>query len=149
MMKNFIILIVSIFAFTSCSNDDDEITHSHFIGEWNLVRTTGQFEGSESTGAEMEWQESYTLRADGTFTKTRLRDNETSVTGGTYTVHNDGDWHPGIAHISMVYEAPNNLIATCYSDKLQEELYFETDELMVSTWKQCDGLGLEYAKKEN
>ena len=148
-MKVFLTLIVSILVFTSCNKDDDEITDSNFIGEWDLVRTTGQFEGSERKGAEMEWQESYTLRADGTFTKERVRDNETSVAEGTYMVHHEGDWQPGIAHISMVYEFENNIIATCYSDKLQEELYFETDELMISTWKQCDGLGLEYIKKEN
>lgn len=148
-MKNLAFLVLSLFILSSCSSDNDEIVKSKFLGEWELIRTTGQFEGSERTGAEMEWQETYILRENGTFSKTRIRDNETDVAEGTFIIHDEDYTHgqSGIAHISMVYTSENNLVATCYSDKLQEELIFITDELMESTWEQCDGLGLEYAKK--
>lgn len=145
-MKNLAILTASIFILFSCSKDD-EIADNQFLGEWELIRTTGQFEGSERTGEEMEWQESYTLRANGTFTKKRVRDDETSVAEGTFIVDLEPDSNSGIAHIAMVYGSENNLVANCFSDKLQEDLFFETEELMVGTWEQCDGLGLEYAKK--
>lgn len=149
-MKNPAILVILIFILSSCSKDD-EIAENEFLGEWELVKTTGQFSGSERTGAEMDWQESYILRPNGTFTKKRVRENETYLAGGTYIIHHEENTYgqSGIASISMVYGFDNQIIATCYSDKLQEELYFSSDQLMESTWKQCDRLGLEYSKKEN
>jgi hypothetical protein len=150
-MKKFLILALSIFWITSCSSDDDTITENNFLGEWELVKMTSSFGDEANTGAEMEWQESYVLKADGTFTKTRVRDNQTSVAQGTFTIDEDTDTFglPAIALITMVYESANDIIATCYSDKLHEELYFETQDSMISTYEQCDGLGLEYAKKED
>lgn len=145
-MKKFAILAVSYFIFISCTTDD-EITQSELLGEWELVRTTTPFEGSESTGEEMEWQESYTLRADNTFTKERVENDEMFVAEGTFVLHHEPYGNVGTAHVTMSYESENNLIASCYSSQLQEKLYFESEELMVSTWNQCDGLGLEYAKK--
>lgn len=96
----------------------------------------------------MEWQESYTFGTDGTSTKKRVRDDETSVSEGTFVLHHEPYGNPGTALISLVYEFEDNLIASCYSSQLQEKLYFESEEFMVSTWEQCDGLGLEYVKKD-
>lgn len=146
-MKKLVILSILVFIITSCTKDD-EITDSSFLGEWKLVKTTAPFDNSERTGMEMEWQESYTLREDGTFTKTRVRDNETLVAEGTFIIHQEPYHTSGIAHIIIVYESENNIIATCYSDKIQEDLYFQTKNVMKSTWQHCDGLGLKYAKKQ-
>ena len=146
MMKKFAILAVSIFIFTSCSTDD-EITERDLPGEWQLVRTTTP-SGDSERGAEMDWQESYFLRADGTFTKERVWDGETSAAEGAFILHDEPYGNAGTAHISMVYESQNDLIASCYTSQLKEKLYFESDELMVSSWEHCDGLGLEYAKKD-
>src|SRR5690606_33190757 len=103
-------------------------------GEWKLVRTSAL--GMVQTGAEMEWQETYLLRADGTFKKTRVRDGETLTAEGTYNIENvvpiQGD--EIVARIAMVYPEANPIIATCYSDKLEEDLFFRTEDLMVSNW---------------
>lgn len=149
-MKKFSFLLISMFILASCSNDDDnEIIDPAFLGEWELVRTTGQFEGSERTGEDMEWQESYTLRADGTFTKRRVRDGETTVAEGTYIINDDPQTISAhaIVHLTMVYQTENTIIATCYSDQLKEELYFPSKDLLKNTYHYCDGLELDYIKK--
>lgn len=145
-MKKLVILPLLFLIITSCTKEE-EITDRSFLGEWKLEKTIASFDSSERTGAAMEWQESYTLREDGTFTKTRVRDNETLVAEGTFTIHNEPYHNSGIAHIAIVYESENNIIATCYSDKFQEDLYFQTKDKMIGTWEHCDGLGLEYSKK--
>ncbi|GHA40376.1 hypothetical protein GCM10007103_22320 [Salinimicrobium marinum] len=148
MMKKFLFLAISIFIITSCNTDDDTPTETNFTGEWELVKTTSSIGDETKTGAEMEWQESYVLKADSTFTKTRVRDNKTSVAQGTFTINDNTEFYglPAIASITMIYESENDIIATCYSDKLHEELYFDAKDVMISTYEQCDGLGLEYAR---
>ncbi len=86
-MKKFLILAVFIFVITSCDSDDDNPPETNYRGEWELVKTTSPIGGEAKTGAEMEWQESYALKADSTFTKTRVRDNKTSVAQGTFTIN--------------------------------------------------------------
>lgn len=152
-MYKFAIFAVSILFFTSCTSDveipQQPLTESDILGEWQLVRTFGQVPNSERTGDEMYWQESYTLRADGTFTKRRVQDGETFVAEGSFILENvnHSDGQPDHVHISMVYPSQNPLIGSCYSNSLKEELWFRTEEVLASTWHQCDGPGLEYEKK--
>lgn len=146
-MKKLLFISALFLLLTSCSADDD-IKDISFTGEWKLVRTSAL--GMVQTGAEMEWQETYILRADGTFKKTRVRDGETITAEGTYRIENVVPTQDReiIARIAMVYPEGNPIIATCYSDKLEEDLFFRTEDLMVSNWQACDGLGLEYQRKK-
>lgn len=147
-MKKLLFIPVLFLLFTSCSTDAD-INETSFLGEWKLVRTSAL--GMVQTGDDMEWQETYTLSADGTFKKTRVRDGETITAEGTYNIENVVPSHQGgeiIARITMVYPEANAIIASCYSDKWEENLFFRTEDLMVSNWQACDGLGLEYQRKK-
>lgn len=153
-MYKLAILAVSLLFLNSCTSDveipNQQLTESDIMGEWHLVRTFGQIPNSERIGNEMHWQEFYTLRADGTFTKKRVQDGETFFAEGTYIL-NDYENAEGQSNdflISMIYPSENALIGSCYMGSLKEELWFRTEEIMASTWHHCDGPGLEYEKKE-
>jgi hypothetical protein len=68
MNKLFLFLIACTLA--SCSKEFDS---DKFPQEWKLITmTTNQMiNPTVITGADMEWQETYTLKSDGTFTKSR------------------------------------------------------------------------------
>jgi hypothetical protein len=66
-IKFLALLIVAILC--SCSNDDDCVTQTTLEGDWNLVRMSGSIPDSETTGSDMEWQESYRFFEDGNFLK--------------------------------------------------------------------------------
>lgn len=144
-MYKFLFLAVSLLFLTSCTSDveipQQQLTEDDILGEWQLVRTFGQTPNSERTGDEMHWQESYTLRADGTFSKKRVLDGETFVAEGTYVLnyYENADGQSNDLLISLIYPSENALIGSCYIGSLKEELWFRTQELLVSTWHQFDG----------
>ena len=64
-MKKITALLVCIVLLLSCSSDDDYgLESTQFVyaeQQWTLVKMTGSFQNSETTGSEMEWQEYYTF----------------------------------------------------------------------------------------
>ncbi|RAV28091.1 lipocalin-like domain-containing protein [Sinomicrobium soli] len=83
-MKN-LILIISVFLFVSCSNDDDAATpRQQITGTWTLA------EAKVGTGAPGKWEPvsegySYTFGSDGTFSSDRF----SGCTAGTYVLSED------------------------------------------------------------
>ncbi len=142
MKKLYVILLLSIPLF-SCSSDSDETTtqQADYSGTWNLVQMTGNVPNSETTGADMEWQERYTFKADGTFLKTREREEITTIASGTYEFKESANQNM----IELTYTEESTIIGSCYSDK-KEELYTHTNSILFSTWEYCDGPGLKYMK---
>jgi hypothetical protein len=69
-MRKIIILFLFLATLLSCSNNDVS-TSKDYQGKWQLTQMTGRTANSETTGSNMEWQESYLLNADGTFKKSR------------------------------------------------------------------------------
>lgn len=151
-MKKIITLSVLLCIFYSCSIETDPLPDLVPQGTWKLVRTHGQVPNSERTGAQMEFQETYQLLEDRTFVKKREQDGITTQASGTYILDEEGFSSSGetaIWFIKMIYEEQNNLIASCTSSQLEEDLYFTMDHRLISTHHQCDGLGLEYMKIKN
>ena len=143
-----LLTILFIAPFLSCSIETDEPVVPNIVGEWVLVQTWGQFRGSEQTGAEMPFQETYQFNEDGSFVKTRVRDGEELEARGTYhlpetgwTVHGEAI----IAFIEVEHESENPLLANCTST-LTEHLYLTTSGKLKSTHEACDGLGVLYEK---
>ncbi|TLP82648.1 hypothetical protein [Maribacter sp. ACAM166] len=83
----FALLIVTIL---SCSYPDDfGLESTEFVyaeQKWGLIKMTGSFVGSESTGDEMDCQESYLFTPNGTFIKSRIRDEVVTECNGTFEV---------------------------------------------------------------
>lgn len=107
---------------------------------WQLVRMSGSFANSATTGADMDWQESYALTAEGTFTKTRQEEGVEIQAVGTYQVVELSDG----PYFEFTYNERSTLIGNCTGD-LTELLAFRENTL-YGTWQACDGPGLEYKK---
>ncbi|QED37656.1 hypothetical protein FK178_07910 [Antarcticibacterium arcticum] len=151
-MKNLILLFVLSTVLSSCSTDADEISlnKEDIYGKWNLVKMTGSFGNSLTTGEDMEWQESYNFNRDGTFIKSRSRDGELTEAAGTFVItENDSQFNDPLINFSIEIEFSNSnsIAASCYSGGMKEELYFRGDR-MLSNYHACDGPGLEYKKSK-
>jgi hypothetical protein len=140
-MKHLIILIAFLSVFNSCSKDAVPADSSGYYGKWTLVKMSGTLANSVTTGAAMEWQEFYLFNTNGTFTKSRERNGFKISISGTYTATN----HPDGIYFELTYHNESELIGSCYGN-LKEELYLTANNSLSSTWKNCDGPGLEYKK---
>lgn len=140
-MKNLIILVAFLTVFTSCSKDNAAIDSAGYYGKWTLVKMSGSIANSETTGAAMEWQEFYMFNTNGTFTKHRERNAVKTIISGTYIATN----HPEGKYLELIYPNDSEIIGSC-SGNQKEVLYFTANNSLSSTWKNCDGPGLEYKK---
>jgi hypothetical protein len=127
--------------FNSCSKDAVAEDARGYYGKWNLVKMSGTLSNSETTGAAMEWQEYYFLNTNKTFTKSREINAIKTTISGIYTTasHRDG------IYLEFTYPHDSEIIGSCYGN-LKEELYIGENNTLLSTWRNCDGPGLEYKK---
>ena len=139
MKKTVIIFILCIVVF-ACTTDTKEPTND-FLGSWKLLKMTGSIASDGVTGADMEWQESYLFKSDGTFIKTRDRNDVIVEISGTYLVSElfEGNF------IELTYPTENEIIGSCTS-AIKETLFLKSKYQITGTWNQCDGPGLEYGK---
>ncbi len=145
-----LLLILFISSILSCTMEAEQPVENDLMGEWVLVKTTGQFSAVEYTGNDMPFQESYHLQEDGTFLKLRMNDGEQIEATGTYEFLEDGYTIYGEEvrkFIEFQYESENELIANC-TRSFTEHLYFTTGGELISTYQACDGLGLYYEKMD-
>lgn len=141
-MKNIVILFISLFVFSSCSKDnEDSSTTTDYYGEWILVKMSGSMQNSETTGSAMAWQETYLFNPNGTFRKTRVQNSVTTMASGAYTTQKIS----GTMYLKLNYTKNNDIIGSC-NGSLTEELYFSSNNTLSSTWRNCDGPGLDYQK---
>jgi hypothetical protein len=140
-MKHLTILVAFVSIFNSCSKDAIASDSTGYYGKWTLVKMSGSMANSETTGSAMEWQEFYLFNTNGTFTKSRERNAIKTTVSGIYTTTN----HPDGLYLELVYPNDNEIIGNCYGN-LKEELYIAENNTLSSTWKNCDGPGLEYKK---
>jgi len=78
-MKRLTIIVAFLFIFCSCTKDTVETVTDDYHGKWTLVKMSGSMFNSETVGTAMDWQEFYLFNNDGTFTKSRAR-NEVKTT---------------------------------------------------------------------
>jgi len=151
-MRNLIFVLALVVTFSSCTTDTEEIklTSEDIYGNWTLVKMTGSFENSSTTGEDMDWQESYNFNRDGTFIKSRLRNGEHTEAEGSFVItENDSQYNDPRINFSLeiLFFNSNSIAASCYSGTMKEELYFR-DGRMLSNYHACDGPGLEYEKSK-
>ena len=131
--------LIIIAMLCSCSNDDDCVTQATLVGEWKLIQMSGSIPDSETTGSDMEWQESYRFFKDGNFLKTRETEGSVEELTGTYSFNEDP------RSLELTYGKESQIIGSCQSD-LKENLFFSSNNVLSSTWNQCDGPSLDYEK---
>ena len=59
-MKNLFLVLVTVGLLYSCNSDDD-VAVNDILGTWKLVEMSGSILDYQTTGADMDWQETYTL----------------------------------------------------------------------------------------
>ncbi|WP_111708449.1 hypothetical protein [Lutibacter citreus] len=135
-MKNYIWIALIIGLFISCDSNE-ELENDTII--YGLVKMSGRTIDSETTGAEMEWQENICFYSDGTFKKLRIIDDEIIEASGTYiniVIDNEEFYE-------LTYNSDNTLIASCLGG-LKEQLKVINSFSLKGTWSYCDGPSLEY-----
>lgn len=151
-MKTILLALSFIFILNSCTDNElptDDVSQKTIIQQWKLYKMTGSYQGSETTGNEMAWQETYEFNADSTFSKTRVQNNETITASGTFTVSSEYSdiYQESKSGIILTYNEPNSIVASCNPD-VTEYLAFNSKEdiLYNSWWWACDGPGLFYQR---
>ena len=141
-MKNQILLLIVILC--SCNTNNDSINvESEIVGTWKLIQMTGNIPNSETTGAEMEWQETYQLHTNGTFQKSRVQNGAVTEASGTYNLtHNFNE-----QVLELDFNSESEIIGSCVSNT-KETMIFQSETIFFSSWNACDGPGLKYEKIE-
>jgi len=140
-MKNKILFLMIIGVLFSCNNNDENDTENELVGNWKLIQMTGSIPNSETSGAEMDWQETYVLNANGTFLKSRDRDGITTEVSGTYNFINNSN-EP---LIELNFDTESEIIGSCTSN-MKETMNLQSETIFLSSWEACDGPGLKYEK---
>lgn len=140
------LLVLNILLLISCSRDSEVargFDPEAFPQKWELVKMTGNFQGSISTGDKMSWQENYIFNIDGTFVRIRETSGVQTEGKGTYLktkISNEN-------YFVLTYKEGNLNAGTCSSDGI-EYLYEISNSVLHNTWAACDGPGLEYKRTE-
>jgi hypothetical protein len=132
-----LLFIVSLF---SCSKEDQKELTANNQQKWELVKMKGSMINSETTGANMAWQEYYIFNADGTFIKSREKNGQIEEAKGTYA-YVVGDNEKSLA---LTFNSGYGIMGNCYSGLAREDLRIISSTKMLGTWEICDGPGLEY-----
>ena len=141
-MKKQILLAMIIGFLCSCTkNDDGNNLEIEIIGNWKLVQMTGNIPNSETTGTEMEWQETYRLNTDRTFKKSRDRNGVITEAVGTYNLIDNSDE----LLLELSFNSKSEIIGSCTSNA-KETMSFQSKNVFFSSWRACDGPGLTYEK---
>ncbi|MBE7640205.1 hypothetical protein GUB10_07645 [Salegentibacter sp. BLCTC] len=151
-MKAVYTLII-VLSFLSCSTEEKnepqnlslDLVLKELPQEWKLIKMSGSFENSETTGDDMSWQETYSFFEDGTFTKTRVdQEGESFTASGSFRIPDETQ--SSEKALVLTYNEANTIIGNCSSEPV-EYLYYRNDEnLLLSNWWACDGPGLFYEK---
>lgn len=126
---------------SSCNKESEKSIYQDYQGQWVLVKMSGNTPDSETTGQEMEWQESYKFNGNGTFLKSRQQNGTVTESSGSFTVLKSEEG----TSLELIHTSTSDIIGSCLGDQ-KEVLFLESSNVMTSTWNQCDGPGLEYEK---
>lgn len=143
MKKQILFLMIFGILFSCNKNDDGFNLETEIIGNWKLIQMTGSIPNSETTGTEMEWQETYRLNADGTFLKSRNRDGVITEVSGTYNLINN----PNESLLELTFDSESEIVGSCTSNT-KETMSLKSETIFLSTWNACDGPGLKYKKMD-
>jgi hypothetical protein len=139
-MKKQILFLIIIGILCSCSKNDINL-ENQIIGNWKLIQMSGTIPNSETTGTEMDWQETYLLNTDGTFQKSRNRDGVITDISGTYKLINNSTE----SLLELNFNSESEIIGSCTSNT-KETMNIQSETIFLSSWNACDGPGLRYEK---
>ncbi|MFD1314289.1 hypothetical protein [Namhaeicola litoreus] len=141
MWQKTLLVIFFLSTLLSCSNEE-ETKLNKYPQKWILVKMTYHMTGTEVSGLDMPWQEIYLLNENGTFKKQRESEGAVTEESGLYKrIENNNE-----TLLEFHYKTPSEIVGSCTGNQL-ETLWLKTNNILVSTWLQCDGPGLEYHRE--
>jgi hypothetical protein len=153
-MQTLVMAMIVIGTLICCSEDIEsskdscpgkvDLESQQFPQVWKLIKMTGSMRNSETTGANMQWQETIALNANGIFIKNRVENNLTYEASGTYTFALAGNKES--IELTLTFLSSGSLIGSCYG-QLIEKYMLEANCKLVGTWSHCDGPYLLYEKQ--
>lgn len=149
-MKNVKLIFLSVILCFSCSTPDDfGLESTDFLysdQKWELVRMTGSFVDSETTREAMDWQEYYIFSPQGTFMKSRTRNDVVMEAAGTFEIV---EFETDPEHyVLLTFETGLDLVGNC-GEGANELLIYRSSTIISNTWQACDGPGLDYRLANN
>ncbi|MCM4157155.1 hypothetical protein DHD80_14195 [Gramella sp. AN32] len=123
--------------------DQPQLSTNDYPQQWKLFKMTGSFDGSETTGEEMEWQETYYFYQDKSFKKVRIKNNISVEAKGSFEILMSDEE----AAFILTYNQPSELIGNCTGDLKEHLSLRENNTVLQSSWMACDGPGLFYKRK--
>lgn len=147
-MRN-LFLPALLFCFVAFSCKDDERPKEPVVGNWELVKSIGSYEGAVREGDELEAAETYSFRPDGTFVKRREMGETVYQGAGKYTVRaaEVEDSSNVQYYLELIFESGDPVHGDCYSERAVEYLIVTWQGQLKNTWGACDGPILFYQKK--
>jgi hypothetical protein len=141
-MKKLIACLIFLWGLYACSSSDDiNDSEPELSGTWKLIEMSGSVPNSETSGENMEWQETYRFQPDGSFIKSRTRDEETIEATGTYRWISETEERL----LELEFNTENQIVCSCYQNN-SETMRFQSETVFISSWFACDGPGLIYKK---
>lgn len=142
-MKKILFLFCLSTVLISCTTDDDNVNTD--IENFNSkLPSEYLFTGYESDGKtspiELPFEESYDFNEDGTLTKTRTSESNTTTVNGTFTIITED----GFQNIRITLE--NDDITTNCDNTQLENLVILSNTTFVNRTDACDGPNYRYSK---
>ena len=131
--------LLTAILFVGCGSNIEDLTMQQNEQNWKLIKMTGSFIGSETTGSAMEYQENINLKSDSSFIKVRTNNSNIQSASGTYTILELEDG----MYLELSYSTESVLLGNC-TGNLKEVYWIVSDNQLNGTWMACDGPGLEY-----
>lgn len=162
-MRTFVILfIAAIFIFAqSCNSEKTKessedaatsdlstgetvlpLSEEAFPQEWKLSMMSGMMANSETSGEDMEYQETYRFFSEKTFTKIREKKEAIIEASGTFDQIKTG---AGEEYFKLSYTDQNELIENCDGGK-EEWLLIDQEKTIRGTANACDHPTKTYTK---
>ncbi|HSF53430.1 MAG TPA: hypothetical protein VLA71_06740 [Algoriphagus sp.] len=146
-MKKLLLLLLAPIVLFSCNEDADP--DRTLVGEWDLVSAYSVWTGATKVEDELDYQQTYQFRADGTFTKIQKMDDIVREAKGSYSTEQpEAVALEAGARLNVIlnFTEGEELAGDCFGPNLENLVLNRNNELRNS-WSACDGPGLTYEKK--
>ncbi len=146
-LKKILLLLLAPIVLFSCNEDADPVRT--LVGEWDLVSAYSVWTGRTYVGDEMNYQQTYQFRSDGTFTKTQILDGNLQEGKGSYSTEQpEAVAIEAGARLNVIlnFTEGEELAGNCFGPNL-ENLVLNRNQELKNSWSACDGPGLTYKKK--
>jgi len=142
-MQKVLLLFLSIIMLSCSASDESQemkFDTSIFPQEWELVETSSSLNGMNAN-SDLQYRETIVLKADNSFLKRRIENNDTIEAVGSYKFTDSGN-----LTVLILTHSTNNVIIENCSSGLTEYFNLNSSSNFSGGAIACDGAGLFYER---